>query len=66
MQERLLDNIDSERSRTCTQYFMVILQTMKHPKVVTIMFNFMFGFSSEDLSDTDDSTYNFDFDKSQK
>jgi hypothetical protein len=50
LQDPLLDNIDFEKSRTATQYTILLLAILKHPKVSDLLFCFLFGFPSEDLS----------------
>lgn len=33
-----------------------MVHTMQHPKVVNILFNFLFGFTKEEQSDTDNTS----------
>lgn len=65
IQDILLDNLNYEKYRTCTQYLIVIIHTMRHPKITEIMFNFLFGFSTEDKSETNDSSCIFEIHNSQ-
>ena len=50
LQDRLLDNMNYEVTRTWTQYIIEILHHMKHPKITEMLFDFLFGFSAEDRS----------------
>ena len=60
VQDALLDNINYQQYRTWIQYLIWMLHNMKHQKVTEIMFSFLFGFSSEDKSETDQNSYNID------